>query len=212
MEQAHRDKEIGFERLVSFSDAVAAIAITVLVLPLVDVANKIGSESISDFYRANRSSLFAFVLSFVLIGNYWWNQHQLLRHLRAYDSFLVAAMFLWLFSIVVLPLPTELLGSSKHHAHSVDILYVASMLLVALAEVFEQWAVVRSPDLSLDSTATPLTADSSLVMFGLMVAALVVCTLSATIGLWSLLLIGLAHPIRRALAQRRHRVRTDVAS
>ena len=96
-------REAGFRRLVGFSDAVVAIAITLLVLPLVDSASSIGNESLSMFFHHNQTKLWAFALSFAVIGSFWWGQHQLFERVRAYNGVLVWGMFLWLLGIVFLP-------------------------------------------------------------------------------------------------------------
>ena len=102
--------EAAFRRLVNFSDAVVAIAITLLILPLVDAANNIGATGLGHFFADNRPKLLGFALSFVVIGRFWWTQHTTFERLQSYDNVLVSGMFLWLFGIVFLPFPTELLG------------------------------------------------------------------------------------------------------
>jgi len=81
--------ERGFHRLVNFSDAVVAIAITLLVLPLVDSASGIGNTDVHVFLRENWHQIFAFALSFLVIANFWWAQHQMLERVRSYNAGLV---------------------------------------------------------------------------------------------------------------------------
>ncbi len=61
----------GLQRLVTFSDAVVAIAITLLILPLVDAASSFPSMGLRHFLDANSTRLLAFALSFVVIGSFW---------------------------------------------------------------------------------------------------------------------------------------------
>lgn len=65
----------GFSRMVNFCDAVVAIAITLLILPLVDAAGSIGSLSVRGLFVQNAFRLFVFVLSFAVIGNFWLIHH-----------------------------------------------------------------------------------------------------------------------------------------
>jgi uncharacterized membrane protein len=76
------------ERVALFSDAVFAIAITLLVLELkvpeseaVRLAGGLGKALIHEIPR-----FFAFFISFAVIGNYWMLHHLMFRHLRRCDK------------------------------------------------------------------------------------------------------------------------------
>jgi uncharacterized membrane protein len=70
------------ERLVFFSDAIFAIAITLLVLDL-----KLAPDSHGVIiWDEIGPKLFAFALSFFVIGIYWLNHHQLFGALRTEDG------------------------------------------------------------------------------------------------------------------------------
>ena len=66
--------ERGFDRFVNFSDAVVAIAISLLILPVVDAVNdaaQAATTSAYDFFQENGDRLLAFGLSFVVIASFW---------------------------------------------------------------------------------------------------------------------------------------------
>jgi uncharacterized membrane protein len=195
--------EPGFRRLINFSDAVVAIAITLLVLPLVDAAGSIGSMGFSEFFKDNRSRLLAFVLSFVVIASFWWGQHQMFERIKSYNSVLVWGMFLWLFSIVFLPFPTELLGAAKTGSVTIHGIYVGTMLVAAIAALVQEWAPIRWPELQHETKDGTLRLDGALVLAILMGVAFVVTVTVPVIGLWALLVLVLSRPIEHLLASRR---------
>jgi uncharacterized membrane protein len=198
--------EAGFRRLVNFSDAVVAIAITLLILPLVDSASNIGGIGLGHFFSENRSKLLAFVLSFVVIGRFWWSQHTAFERLKSYNSMLVYGMFLWLLSIVFLPFPTELIGAARVGGAGVHGLYIGTLLVTSIAGVIQQWAVVRHPELQLEERRGSMTIDGYAASAALTALALVLAVAVPAIGLWSLLALALEYPLfwLRARA-RRHR-------
>ena len=130
--------ERGFDRLVNFSDAVVAIAITLIILPLVDSARDIGHDTIPTFLQHNSGQLWSAGLSFVVIGSFWMNHHDLFERMTGYSSVIVRLNFIWLAGIVFLPLPTVLLvvtdssvGGSTGTIR--DVLYVGTMLISLLS-------------------------------------------------------------------------------
>jgi uncharacterized membrane protein len=200
-------REAGFRRLVSFSDAVVAIAITLLILPLVDSASSIGNAALSTFFNDNQTKLLAFALSFAVIGSFWWGQHQVFERVRAYNSVLVWGMFLWLLSIVFLPFPTELIGTVTDGTVAVHAIYIGTMLVAAIGALVQQWAIVRWPELQEKADDDVVTIDSALILVVLMGAALVMTIVLPSVGLWPLLALLLSRPLERLAAARRRSVR-----
>jgi uncharacterized membrane protein len=103
----------GLDRIVFFSDAVMAIAITLLVLDLKvpDVAGK----SASDLGRAVLGlwpKYLGYMVSFWVIALYWVAHHRCFRYIRKYDRRLIYLNFLFLMFIAFMPYPTALLFSN----------------------------------------------------------------------------------------------------
>ena len=196
-------REAGFRRLVNFSDAVVAIAITLLILPLADAASSIGNESLSSFFHHNQTKLLAFALSFAVIGSFWWDQHQMFERVRAYNVVLVWGLFAWLFSIVFLPFPTELISSASKGPVEVHGIYVGTMFVTAVAMLGQQWAIVRWPELQEKAADDVVTIDSAVILVVLMGLALVGTIAFPTLGLWPLLVLLLSRPLEHLMAKRR---------
>jgi len=205
--------ESGFRRIVNFSDAVVAIAITLLVLPLVDAAGSIDRQDPVTFLSDNRTRLFAFALSFAVIGSFWWAQHQLLERVRSYNTVLISGMSAWLFCIVFLPFPTELLGSASDDDTAVHGIYIGTMLVAAVAGLVQQWAIVRWPELQDEEDRGSVTLVPAVTLVVLMTVALLAAVALPSVGLWGLLVLLLSRPIEHlatakgARGQGRRRVR-----
>jgi uncharacterized membrane protein len=195
--------ESGYARLISFRDAVTAIAITLLILPLVDAASTTSHQDLHQFYDHNRSKLLVFVVSFVVIGRFWWGQHQLSDRLKTYNSVVVGGTFLWLLSIVFLPLPTELLGAGHTNSRGVESLYVGTMIVASIASLVQHWAALHWPELQNDAQEKRVPLGGSVSQVVLMAIALLLLNLVKAVGLWSLLVLVLTDPIDRVVARRR---------
>jgi uncharacterized membrane protein len=197
------EREAGFRRLVNFSDAVVAIAMTLLILPLVDSAGSIGTTGLHTFLHANQTKLLGFALSFVVIGSFWWGHHQTFERVRAYNAVLVWSMFVWLMSIVFLPFPTELISSATKGTVAVHGIYIGTMLVAAVAALVQAWAIVRWPELRDETHPGVPTIDASAILVVLMGLALVGTIVFPSLGLWTLVVLLLSRPLERAAARRR---------
>jgi uncharacterized membrane protein len=119
-----------FERLVFFSDAVFAIAITLLVLDLRTTPGPHGELRLATAVQG----IVSFGISFVLIGRYWIAHHALFGALRQEDAPLRAVNFVFLFCIVFLPFPTKVIEQYPLSTTSV-VFYALSVAAVGLTGV-----------------------------------------------------------------------------
>lgn len=102
-------KNIQIERLIFFSDAVVAIAITLLALDIKISPLKSGHLHFSDLLVEWRTFL-AFTLSFLNIANYWKTHHSFFAYIHKMDERLLTNNIMWLFFIVLLPFSTTLVS------------------------------------------------------------------------------------------------------
>ncbi|MEW1642489.1 TMEM175 family protein [Streptomyces sp. NPDC091219] len=101
------------ERLVLFTDAVTAISITLLILPLVDLVPEAASahEGASEVITGHLDQIWSFLLSFAVIANIWQEHHRSFSTVSTATRPFLAWNMGWLLSVVVLPLPTEMIGA-----------------------------------------------------------------------------------------------------
>jgi uncharacterized membrane protein len=102
---------LGFERVVFFSDAVFAIALTLLVvdLRLPDLVAPADSEIATALWNA-RGDIFAYLLSLLVIGSFWLSHWRRYHHIERVDNRHALINVLFLGAIAFLPFPTSVLG------------------------------------------------------------------------------------------------------
>jgi uncharacterized membrane protein len=102
----------GLERILFFSDAVMAIAITLLVIDLrvPEMAYGLAATKLVPALLKLWSNYLSYTLSFFIIGNYWFSHHRLYRPLRRYDDRLVGLNLLFLFFIALIPFSTRIIS------------------------------------------------------------------------------------------------------
>lgn len=137
------------ERMVFFSDAVFAIAITLLVIEI-EVPKLPANASRADAWHefaALSPNLFAFALSFLVIGRFWMGHHKLFSHVVRFDERLLWPNLLFLLGIAFMPFATGFLGSNLGQfvptlVYNLTMLACAAlnyslMRVVAKAELFD---------------------------------------------------------------------------
>jgi uncharacterized membrane protein len=193
----------GVQRLENFSDAVVAIAATLLILPLVDAVNEENPASLTEFVDTNGRALLSFVLSFLVIYRFWIVHHGLYSRLRGYSTALLWVNCLWLLSIVFLPFPTQLVASPQGSVRVDFGIYIGTMLLMTVTSLLAHLIVIRSPALQVaDARAATslIPGAAAAVALGL---ALALVLSAPAVGGWSLLLLLLTGPLERLFRRRR---------
>jgi uncharacterized membrane protein len=190
--ERHRD----LERLLTFVDAVVAIAITLLVLPLAEVGQEIGEAGAAELLEAHSDDLLGFVLSFVVIARLWLAQHHTVSTLERQSPPVVWLLLAWSFTIVFLPFPTSLVAVSDHDPVA-KILYVGTMAVSSLLLGLIAW-VIRNDDGLRDTDRKPELAPAIGVTSGFLIALVVMLAFPDT-GYWPLLLLLLVDPVVRVV-------------
>lgn len=195
--------ERGFDRLVNFSDAVVAIAITLLVLPLVTEASELKNETILEFLQRNGMQFFSFFLSFAIIGRFWLVHHKFFDRLVAYNRSMMVWNLLWLLGIVFLPFPTELFATEHNQSLISGSLYIITMLWIAASFLGITVIAKRHTELMQSGKAEDARVFVSVVMCALLLVALLVTIFVPAIGMWSLMILFLM-PIFELLYRPKH--------
>jgi uncharacterized membrane protein len=174
-------RERQLERLENLTDAVVAIAATLLVFPLVNIADDITLTGIGSLWHQQSTSLFVFVLSFVVVYRFWLVRHRLHERTFEVNGAMIGLNCAWLVTIVFLPFPTQLIGSANTTRPVAYGLYVGTMLATMVIGAAELWVLSHPRTLAaLVPALVPATA---------MAVALVVAVTVPAIGLWSLTLL-----------------------
>jgi uncharacterized membrane protein len=123
-------ESVEFTRIVAFTDGVFAIAITLLVLSL-EVPPELAGAELHEFLVDSWRQLFAYFLSFAVIGRFWISHHDMFSLLHGFDRRLMVLNLAYLSLIVLIPFPTELLGDFGDRTDAV-VLYAAAVGTAAL--------------------------------------------------------------------------------
>jgi len=128
------------DRLTFFSDAVFAIAATLLALNLVLPAH---THDIGAALRALWPRYLSLAITFLVIGTYWMAHHALFAVVVRYDRRLLWINLFLLMSVVVLPFTTSVLAEHGNQPLSV-VVYACSVATTGLLATLLTWyALVR---------------------------------------------------------------------
>jgi len=157
-----KKREIPFERVLFFSDAIVAIAITLLALDLKLEVAEGHHLNFHDLLLPWKNYL-AFLLSFINIASFWRTHHQMYIHIHKMNERAITYNICWLFFIVALPFSTSVL--STHFGDSAAI-FLYSMNIFALS-IFQN-TIWDSADVKPDFINTEKLLDEERKRFRIM--------------------------------------------
>jgi uncharacterized membrane protein len=197
------------DRLLFFSDAVVAIALTLLALEL-PVPTGATADELWESTRHNNSHYLAFLISFVVIAAAWGQHHHVMRYAERSDARLRTLNMLWLLTIVLTPFATKLLTSEGHDtrgAHALRWSFYALLEVLAAATFIAMLQHMTSRRLWARGTPARIATDARWQGVGVLVGfGLSIPLFFATRHGWVLWIVG---PLLVGLIVRR---RTRMAS
>ena len=118
MNQLHNElkKEFQIERMILFSDAVFAIAITLMALEIKVpfIENGVTDNALLDALGHLVFKFAGFLISFFIIGLYWTVHHRMFSYVENYNNRLLWLNLLFLLSIILMPFSSGMYGEYSH--------------------------------------------------------------------------------------------------
>jgi uncharacterized membrane protein len=202
--QSEEERVRSAERMKFFTDAVVAIAMTLLILPLLESVTEAVHDDLdtADYLRENSGSLVSFALSFVIIASFWMLHHGLYERLESYTRPLMWINFAWMFTIVWLPVPTALAGSMETEPLQM-VLYIGTMLVSSVVMAAAYAVARRSPEIWSDADGPPPRGQAAAVALSVLFAvALALGLVVPALGYYVMFVLFLNRPVQLFLLRR----------
>lgn len=135
--EAPESRRRELERIGAFSDAVIAVAITLLVLKIDVPAENQGGQLAHELLDL-WPDLAAYALSFAVIGRFWFVHHRFFATLVGWDGRLVALVLGFLAFLVLIPFASDLVGRFDDKT-AAPVTYAAILTATALMN----WLIIR---------------------------------------------------------------------
>jgi uncharacterized membrane protein len=184
------------ERSVGLTDAVVAIAMTLLILPVVEIAGDLDTGHLRASLLEHRDVLISFAVSFLVIYIFWAAHGTAFRRLEGRGVEVRALRPLnmcWLLVIAFLPFPTALVG--RDLTTTTAPLYLGSMLVLSALTS----AIIVVVDGAVGRSRRASWAWITTAVFAL-------CTLlslvNVDLGMFTLLLLGVIRVVEARILSR----------
>lgn len=142
---------LAYDRVLFFSDAVFAIAITLLV---VDIRVPTVVANAAQELHGDLGRILSFAISFLVIGLFWMGHHRMFRYITALDRPIIFLNLLFLGTIAFLPYPTALLFAGNTRQPAAPVFYASCVAGAGLLELVVWLYATHTKDL-VPASVTP---------------------------------------------------------
>ncbi|HMK24920.1 MAG TPA: TMEM175 family protein [Chitinophagaceae bacterium] len=183
--QLHNElrKEFQLERLILFSDAVFAIAITLLVIEI--KIPELGRGQVTDDHLLEKLTelipkFVGFLVSFLIIGQYWIVHHRMFGYVINFNQRLIWLNLFFLLCVALMPFST---GFYSEYAGmpvlSPVIFYTCNIAMLGILNFF-MWRYLSNPDKGLTENLSPQVARYSSIRAITVPVIFIICTIVYT--------------------------------
>ena len=203
LQEAERESDaLSTERQMLFTDAVIAIAITLLALELPVP----GSDQNGGFWREfaeHQNEYWSFLISFLVIWAHWSGHRQLFRSVSGFDFWLSRLNGLWLLMIVAMPFATKVVNGDGAFQSRFG-LYAGIQILTDLIFLAMAWHIRRA-GLSRDGVP-PERFTAAVIRSGVLAAAFAVSIPVSFFTHWAYACWALPLVVNRGISLLRRKV------
>jgi uncharacterized membrane protein len=165
------------DRLINFTDAVVAVAITVLVLPLIDLRAQGKEKTVWAIISDNSGQIITFIFTFVVVAVMWRVHNRVFNRLAGFDNVIFWFNLAWLLAIAFLPWSSVMYGvgidntsggssiemwSGGEGLGGAGLLYWTNLAAASFTASLISWHAHRHPNL-IDADAPRIFQDTPLV-------------------------------------------------
>jgi uncharacterized membrane protein len=171
-----KDRNLELDRLVFFSDAIVAIAITLLALDLKLENTTGGHITFADIGRSWQKFA-AFFISFLNIAIFWTIHHQFFFHIKKISAKLLWFNIWWLMFIVLLPFSASLISSYFFDTAAIFIYCINTLMITIFQNQIWDYVAVR-PEFLKENIEKNMIYDYRLSCNVAMINAIIACGIS----------------------------------
>lgn len=183
------------ERLINFSDAIIAVAITLLVLPLTDIFRNTNHPSITKIFHSYEfiSTFSSLIISFFVIYSFWNKHRTIFSNATEIKPRVEKVNKFWLFSIILIPAATNI----NFNSNDVLGIWVYGGILIISSFTLKLMETMLNPTVKIYQNNTSI----------ILILCLIIVSIKPEIGQSVFYLLFLSRPLKKLYSKITHQQR-----